>query len=61
MLVASRIKWALASRWDDNLEGNGTLDLIRCTHCVELDTVDRIHVGHHTDEVDDGVLDNDDL
>ena len=59
--MASTIKWALASRWDDNLEGNGTLDLIR-THCVELDTVDRIHVGHHTDEVlDDDVLDNDDL
>ena len=49
-----------ANMWDDNLEGNDTLDLFR-THCVELGTEDRIHVGHHTDEVDDGVLDNDDL
>ena len=60
MLEASRRVWVQANMWDDNLEGNDTLDLIR-THCVELGTEDRIHVGHHTDEVDDGVLDNDDL
>ena len=49
-----------ANMWDDNLEGNDTLDLIR-THCVELGRRRSIKDGHHTDEVDDGVLDNDDL
>ena len=58
--MASKTEWVLANTWDDNLECNGTLDLIR-THCAELDTEDRIHVGHDTDEVDDDVLDNDDL